>query len=392
MDNFNQLPCPVLITDAFGLVLAANAELLTLISKTAAEVEQKPMDDLFPPVSRIFLQTHVWTMLRHEDCIKEIYIKMYDAKNQKTPVMLNCKKGDFNGVDSYFWVFFVAIERAKFEVELLNARRHEHDKNELLNKQVNHMQKIESIGRLTAGIAHDFNNILACMLGYNELNQFISEDLTDESLKVDFEKNTKQIAEAGQRAVALIAKMMTYCRQDPKKEKMNVQSTEKVIEEALAMLLPALTRRIKIEAEFNCDSTIQIDAIDLHQILTNLAVNARDAMKERGGVITIALNTRMNLTAQCEACAVTLDGNFIELSITDNGTGIAPHVIKRMFDPFFTTKPQGEGTGLGLSTVIGMVHSSHGHVVIESKCSAPNQGTTFRLLFPIQTKLNDGVG
>ena len=88
---------------------------------------------------------------------------------------------------------------------------------------------------------------------------------------------------------------------------------------------------------------------------------------------------------KCEACAVALDGNFIELSIADNGTGIAPDVIKRMFDPFFTTKPPGEGTGLGLSTVIGMVHSSHRHVVIESKCSPIK---ALRLDYCFQLKLN----
>jgi two-component system cell cycle sensor histidine kinase/response regulator CckA len=106
-------------------------------------------------------------------------------------------------------------------------------------------------------------------------------------------------------------------------------------------------------------------------------------MKERGGIITISLLIVKNVSAHCVACAEALQGDFIELNVTDNGTGIEPKVITRIFDPFFTTKEQGEGTGLGLSTVSGMVHSSGGHILINSKLTPPHQGTAFRLLFPI---------
>ncbi len=108
-------------------------------------------------------------------------------------------------------------------------------------------------------------------------------------------------------------------------------------------------------------------------------------MKERGGIITISLKIVTNLTAHCVACAERLENDFIELSVADNGTGVEPGVISRMFDPFFTTKEQGEGTGLGLSTVSGMVHSSGGHILVDSKQNEPNQGTMFRLLFPMST-------
>ncbi|MEI7839981.1 MAG: ATP-binding protein [Methylococcaceae bacterium] len=279
-------------------------------------------------------------------------------------------------------LIFQSIETEKRATELTQS----YDENALLNDQVNHMQKLESLGQLTAGIAHDFNNILACILGYNELNQCVSEDMTDEELKINLERNTKQIDFAGQRAVSLIQKMMTYCRQNVKTANINVKPTLAIIDEVLAMLRPALTSRIKIELALNpqpCHQNIEIDAIDLHQILTNLVVNARDAMKERGGIITISLKTVTRLNKHCVACAEMVDGDFIELSVADNGTGIEPHIISRIFDPFFTTKQVGEGTGLGLSTVIGMVHQSHGHVLIDSNLIEPNQGTVFKLLFPI---------
>jgi signal transduction histidine kinase/integral membrane sensor domain MASE1 len=273
---------------------------------------------------------------------------------------------------------FQNVEKEKRAVELIQS----HNQNSLLNSQVNQMQKLESIGRLTSGIAHDFNNILACMLGFNEMNTYISEDIIDSQLKIELEKNTKQISDAGQRAVTLIKKMMTYSRQDTHQESVDVKPTQEVINEVVGMLRPALTSRVNLKVELKCNDDIQIDAIDLHQILTNLAVNARDAMKERGGVMTIALNTLTILNAQCVACAEMISGDFIELSVSDNGTGIDSTVIHRIFDPFFTTKAVGEGTGLGLSTVIGMVHSSHGHVLIDSDLTEESHGTTFRLFFP----------
>jgi signal transduction histidine kinase len=258
------------------------------------------------------------------------------------------------------------------------------------------MQKLESIGRMTSGIAHDFNNILACMLGYNGMNEYIAEDLTDKTLKLDLANNTEQINIAGQRAVKLIEKMMAYCRQDSKEGKVDVKPTQEVINQVLVMLRPALTSRIKLEFvdEYHInkdesgelsysESDIQIDATDLHQILTNLAVNARDAMKEHGNTITIFLKKVTDEEVYCAACAGSVKGNFIELSVMDNGTGIDVNILPRLFDPFFTTKPQGEGTGLGLSTVSGMVHQSGGHILIDSNMTEPNRGTTFRLLFPI---------
>ncbi|MEN9595791.1 MAG: Sensor histidine kinase RcsC, partial [Pseudomonadota bacterium] len=99
--------------------------------------------------------------------------------------------------------------------------------------------------------------------------------------------------------------------------------------------------------------------------------------------ITISLKTVTNMKAHCVACASMIEGDFIELCVADNGTGIDPTIIHRLFDPFFTTKPQGEGTGLGLSSVSGIVHKSSGHLLVESNQTEFNHGTAFKLLFPI---------
>jgi len=274
---------------------------------------------------------------------------------------------------------FQNAEKERRAAELMVA----HNQNDELNHQVNQMQKLESIGQLTSGIAHDFNNILACMLGYNEMNLILTEDIVDETLRVQIEKNIEQLDFAGQRAVVLIQKMMNYCREKSPPKKINVQPTLDVIDEVVTMLRPALTSRIKLELALNCTENIEIDAIDLHQILTNLAVNARDAMKNSSGIINLSLNTITLSSRCCTACAKRLEGDFIELSMSDNGTGIDPKIVHRIFTPFFTTKELGKGTGLGLSTVSSIVHHAEGHILIDSKQSQPNQGTTFRLLFPI---------
>jgi len=274
-----------------------------------------------------------------------------------------------------------AIETEKRVLKLTQT----HHKNRILNEQLNHMQKLESISRLTSGIAHYFNNILGCVLGYNEMNQDVSDNIIDESLKAELESNTKQIDVAGKRATELIGKMLTYCRQDTVKFKIDVKPTVEVIDEVLVMLRPALTSEIEIQTKLECAANIQIDVMDLRQILTELVINARDAMKECGGIIVISLQIVRNVRPYCVACAGKISGNFIELSVTDNGSGIEPDVISRMFDPFFTTKEQGERTGLGLSIVNGIVHRSQGHILVDSTMTAPNPGTTFRLLFPILT-------
>ena len=250
-----------------------------------------------------------------------------------------------------------------------------------LTNQVNQMQKVESLSRLTSGIAHDFNNILSAIIGYNQLNTFAGEDCENQKLKEEILFNTEQVNMASERATNLIKKMMTYSRQNTENKEIEVKPTHEVIDEVLSMIRPALTSKFQLNAELDNDLTIQIDSTELHQILTNLIVNARDAMKQ-GGLITISLKQVTTHGLVCNSCAKTLQGEFIELSVADNGTGIEQEVIAHIFDPFFTTKPVGEGTGLGLSTVSGMVHEAHGHITIESKTTAPNTGTTFRLLFP----------
>ena len=244
------------------------------------------------------------------------------------------------------------------------------------------LQKLDTIGRLTSGIAHDFNNILFSIIGYNQLNGYAGKDCTDEKLKEEILFNTEQVNLASERAVNLIKRMMAYSRQNPTNRNIEVKPTHEVIDEVLVLMRPALTSIFQLNAQVDSVLTIQIDSTELHQILTNLIVNARDAMKQRGHIL-ISLKKVTTHALHCSSCIKTLEGEFIELNVADDGTGIDKTIVTHIFDPFFTTKPVGEGTGLGLSTVSGMVHEAHGHIVVESNTTAPNTGTIFRLLFPL---------
>jgi PAS domain S-box-containing protein len=250
-----------------------------------------------------------------------------------------------------------------------------------LTKQINHMQKIESLSRLTSGIAHDFNNMLAAIVIFNELNRFFSNDCTDEKLKEKLLFNAQQVDIVSDRGKNLIKKMMMYSRQNLINKKVDVRPTVDVIDEVLAMIRPAITSMFQINTDIDSELTIQIDSTDLHQTITNLIINARDAMKQ-GGDIAISLKQVIKHELTCHSCAQTIEGEFIELCIADKGTGIEQKVIDNIFDPFFTTKPLGEGTGLGLSTVSKMVHDCDGHIIVDSNTTGISQGTTFRLLFP----------
>lgn len=263
----------------------------------------------------------------------------------------------------------------------ITERKSMEQRNEMLRQQVNQMQKLDSIGRLTAGIAHDFNNVLASILGYNDFNQDISNEMPESEMKRELRHNVEQVKIAANRAVELINKMLTYTRQKVPRKTKDTKPTAQVIEEVINMLRSGLTSKFQIELNLDASLNIDVDTIDMHQIMTNLLVNARDAMRQQGsGMIKIQLQIVRNLNGHCDACFTQITGDFIELSVSDTGTGIDKETIRHIFDPFFTTKSVGEGTGLGLSVVNGIVRDSGGHLLVDSQLG---KGTTFRLIFPL---------
>lgn len=244
----------------------------------------------------------------------------------------------------------------------------------LLEAQLRQAQKMEAIGHLTGGIAHDFNNILTSVLGYVTLARDHIKPLRDDKLGRYLERAER----AGDRARDLIAQMMTFSRgQQGKREDVDVS---RLVEETLTLLESSFPASIEMKAAVP-DSLpmISIDPVQFEQVLFNLCINARDAMNSVGK-LHVTVTQRQTSDLICNGCRETIAGDYVELAVADSGPGIDASIIDRIFEPFFTTKDVGKGSGMGLSTVHGIVHDNDGHALVDT---APGAGTTMRVLFPL---------
>lgn len=246
-----------------------------------------------------------------------------------------------------------ADERARLEAQLLAA------------------QKLEAVGRLAGGIAHDFNNIVSAVLGYSDLA--MAGLRSEDPLRRDIE----QVHKAGERAAALTRQLLAFSRRqvlDPRVLDPNQVAAD--LERMLGRLIGEdVTLRLELDPKVGY---VRVDRGQLEQVLMNLAVNARDAMPSGGELLisTAAVDSGgTSLAADPELTS----GPWARLSVRDSGEGMSPEVLARLFEPFFTTKETGGGTGLGLSTVYGIVRQSGGHVRVESQ---PGQGSRFDVYLP----------
>lgn len=242
-----------------------------------------------------------------------------------------------------------------------------------LGEQLQQSQKMEAIGQLTGGIAHDFNNILACILGYTTLALELDENAKKEKL----DKYLKAVYSSGERARDLISKMMDFSRKRSGNTNQLLNLTE-LLDEIISMLRPVLPSSIDIVCNIDSDVfEIMGEPAQIIQVVTNLCVNARDGLQEHG-CIQLELHKVVLTGHVCNSCHKHIVGDFIEIRVTDNGTGIDVKKLENIFDPFFTTKEVGKGTGMGLSMVHGIMHECGGHIIVDSTIG---KGTTFSLLF-----------
>jgi PAS domain S-box-containing protein len=240
-----------------------------------------------------------------------------------------------------------------------------------LESRLRQAQKMESIGTLAGGIAHDFNNILGAILGYTEITL---EELPSESCH---RQNLEKVLRAGQRARDLVHQILTFSRQT--EHEVRPMRVKPIVEETLKLLRATLPATIIIAEELDTATMVMADPIQIHQAVMNLCTNAAHAMQADGGRLTVRLYDA-SLNGQFGAHHRGLEpGNYLVLQVADTGHGMNAEVKERIFDPFFTTKSKGEGTGLGLSVVHGIITSSSGAIDVES---APGQGTTFTIYLP----------
>ncbi len=258
----------------------------------------------------------------------------------------------------------------------VRERRAAEEEKKRLEAQLQQAQKMEAIGTLAGGIAHDFNNILSAIIGHCGLAKM---KLAKDSEAIH---NLNEVINAGNRATRLIQQILAFSRMG-EQERIALSLTP-LIKEALKFLKSTLPTSIEIRDYIEADpGIIEADATQIHQIVINLCTNADHAMREEGGTLDVNL-TRVEVDRQTALQYDELHtGPHVRLTVTDTGCGMDPETLEHIFDPYFTTKEVGEGTGLGLSVVHGIVRTHDGTITVESK---PGKGTTFHVYFPVIEK------
>jgi PAS domain S-box-containing protein len=240
-----------------------------------------------------------------------------------------------------------------------------------IEAQLRHLQKLDSLGRLAAGVAHDFNNLLTVIRGY-------SAQLLERMEKTDSKYiGLTEIRKAAEKGAALTNQLLTFSRKQTAGAQM--LDLNLVVTEDESMLQRLIGKNIELKTQLEPSlGRVRANLGGIHQVLLNLAVNARDAMPKGGRLLITVSNTDIGETRPPQLSTVE-PGSYVRLSVSDNGVGMSPEVQAHLFEPFFTTKDRTQGTGLGLSTVYGIVSQIGGHIVVESEL---NQGTTFEIFFP----------
>ncbi len=244
-----------------------------------------------------------------------------------------------------------------------------------LEAQLLQAQKMEAIGTLAGGIAHDFNNILTSVLGYTQLAQ------GDVPKGSQAERDLQEVVRAGRRARDLVSQILTFSRQT--QQELKPLDPVPIIKEVLKLLRASIPATIEIKQHIEkTEANILADPTQIHQILINLCTNAAHAMTDRGGVLEVALAKVLLDSVFASRHPEVAPGEYLLLAVTDTGHGIAPTIMDRIFDPFFTTKKRGEGTGMGLAVVHGIVRSCGGAITVYSEVG---KGTTFKVFLPCCT-------
>ncbi|MDJ0698716.1 MAG: ATP-binding protein [Woeseiaceae bacterium] len=228
-------------------------------------------------------------------------------------------------------------------------------------ERMHHLEKLESLGRLVGGVSHDFNNLLTAILGQTGL---LLDRPGDERTRYGL----MQIQEAGQQAAALTRQLLNFSRPQPAETL--VIDVNDLIRNIEAILIRVIGEDIELNVDYGDDlHPVEVDPGQLQQVILNLVVNARDAMPD-GGQLSIVTRA-------------TDDGEYTRITVADSGTGMDKEILEHIFEPYFTTKAMGRGTGLGLSTVYGVINAAGGHIDVSS---SPGQGARFDACFPISAK------
>jgi PAS domain S-box-containing protein len=252
--------------------------------------------------------------------------------------------------------------------------RAESEREKALQAQLDQARRLESVGQLAGGIAHDFNNILGVIMNYAE---FVGDELEEGSTA---HEDVDEIRRAAERAAALTRQLLIFSRREVVQPEL--LDLREVVAELENLLHRALGERVELETRFAEDlAAVEADPGQVEQVLVNLAVNARDAMPDGGRLLIEVENAELD-EEYAYMHPDTEPGDYVRLKVSDTGTGMDKETIQRAFEPFFTTKGKGEGTGLGLATVYGIVTGAGGRIDIYSE---PGMGTTIKVHLPARS-------
>ena len=253
----------------------------------------------------------------------------------------------------------------------ITERKQSEEEREKLQQQLTQAQKMESIGRLAGGVAHDFNNMLGVILGHAEIAMMKADP------SQPFYKDLVEISEAAGRSANLTRQLLAFAR------KQTVTPKLLVLNEVIEGMLKMLQRLIGEDIELawlpdSAQAMVKVDPGQIDQILANLCVNARDSIAGVGKVIIETGNAVFDEDF-CSSRIGFSPGDYVMITVRDNGCGMDKETLENLFEPFFTTKDVGQGTGLGLATVYGIVKQNGGFIHVDSE---PGHGATFRSIYP----------
>ncbi len=350
----------ILIVDHQQNIIYANAQFCRILGYPLNEIGGKKFDDFFPDSSALFTTDPDMKNSDHgsKDQKNFDFIKKDGERRHGSirTTRITDSKGDQKTVVQLLDIsdqLQAELEKKQLEAQLL------------------HSQKMEAIGTLAGGVAHDFNNLLQVINGYTELLMAMKDKDDPDT------KHLGEIKNAAQRANDLTDQLLTFSRKS-ESSLMQINLNDEV-KQGYRLLKRTLTNMIETKLYLDSElKTINADSGRLQQVIMNLGVNARDAMPDGGKLVIETKNVFLD-EAHCRKYLEAVPGDYVCLSVTDNGHGMDEETIKHIFEPFFTTKKTGKGTGLGMSIVYGIIQDAGGYITCYSE---PGVGTTFKIYFP----------
>lgn len=351
----DSIPNPIFYQNLEGIYLGCNKSYQQFLNRSKEEIVGKTVDQLAPPDLAEKCKAADISLLNRGGSVQFEYTCQ---KPHELPRNLLVNKALLSRSDGSPGGIVGTV------VDMTEIKR--------LGEQLRHAQKMEAIGTLAGGIAHDFNNILAVVMGYAEILLMNHEDGTKDS------RCLREIVQATHRAKDLVRQILSFSRRtDMERRPLQIGS---VVKEIMKLLRATLPTTIEINQEIESSSLVMGNPTEIHQVVMNLCTNAYQAMTNQRGILKVSLkDIDLGDTRQLDFHDLPV-GRYVQLTISDTGTGIDPAIRERIFDPYFTTKPPGEGTGLGLAIVHGIVMSYGGAVQVESE---PGKGTSFHIYLSV---------